>query len=190
MEPPDDITRLIADWQRGDRDAEGALFERLYDRLRSIADRLVRLEPANRTLGPTALVHEAYVRFCQSTELHIVDRNHFLCLAAQVMRRILVDRARARKAVKRSAELEPIDGDIGWFRNESDIDEVIAVDRALRVLEQHSARQCQLVELRYFGGYTIEESASVLKISARHAKREWDVARIRLREAIDGAPTA
>jgi RNA polymerase sigma factor (TIGR02999 family) len=102
------------------------------------------------------------------------------------MRRILVDRARAGKADKRAGEIQSLEDNVSWFRTDADLDEVIAVDRALEVLCRQSPRQCRLVELRYFGGYTIEESAAVLQISARHARREWDVARTRLREAIDG----
>lgn len=186
MESGDDITRLIAEWQNGNRAAEEALFEKLYHRLHKIADHLVRMEHVNQTLGPTALLHEAYLRFCGSTDLRIVNRAHFMALSARVMRRILVDRARARKAGKRAAEIAPIEGDILWFTNVADVDEIIAVDRALDALRGQSPRQCRLVELRYFAGCTIEESAAVLQISERHARREWNVARLRLREAIDG----
>jgi RNA polymerase sigma factor (TIGR02999 family) len=185
----EDITRLIAEWQQGNREAESALFERLYQRLHSIAAHLARSERAENSLGPTALIHEAYVRFCGSTQLKIVNRSHFLALAARVMRRILVDRARARKAAKRSAGEESSEA-VAWFRDDTDVDEVIAIDRALDVLQTRSPRQCRLVELRYFGGYTIEESAAALDISPRHARREWDVARTRLREAIDGTTAA
>jgi RNA polymerase sigma factor (TIGR02999 family) len=186
MEPSDDITRLIAEWQSGNQEAEAALFEKLYQRLHGIAAHLARHEQANETLGATGLLHEAYVRLCQSGDLKIVNREHFLALAARVMRRILVDRARARKAIKREETDPPADG-LLWFRREADADEVISVDRALEALSERSQRQYLLVELRFFGGYTIEETAAVLKISPRHARREWDVARTRLREAIDGA---
>jgi RNA polymerase sigma-70 factor, ECF subfamily len=185
VETNDDITELIVEWQGGNRSAESALFEKLYARLHKIAAGLARNEYPNQTLGPTALVHEAYVRFCGSSNLKIVDRAHFLALAARVMRRLLVDRARARRAQKRTQE-PPLDTD-SWFREEAEVDQVIAVDRALDALQERAPRQCRLVELRYFGGYTIEESAAALSISARHARREWDVARIRLKEAIDGA---
>jgi len=188
MEPADEITRLISEWQSGDRAAEAVLFEKLYQKLHAIAAHLVRHERAGQTLGPTGLVHEAYMRFCGAQELKIASRGHFLALAARVMRRILVDRARARKANKRDGGAQVDLEDAQWFRSDADVDEVIAVDRALQQLQRDSPRQCRLVELRYFGGYTIEESASVLHISARHARREWDTARTRLREAIDGAP--
>jgi len=190
VEPPDDITGLIAAWRDGNRDAEAALFEKLYDKLHRIAAHLSRSEAPGQTLSPTALVHEAYVRFCASNQLEIVDRSHFLALAARVMRRLLVDRARARKAAKRDRDAPDIPDVTIWFREESDADDVIAVDRALDALRERSPRQCRLVELRYFGGYTIEESAAVLHISPRHARREWNVARTRLRAAIDGASTS
>jgi RNA polymerase sigma factor (TIGR02999 family) len=186
MEPQPDITRLIVEWQQGNREAESALFEQLYQRLHTIAAHLTRAEATENSMGATALIHEAYMRFCGTTQLKIVNRSHFLALAARVMRRILVDRARARKAAKRNASDEST-GPSAWFRDEAEVDEVIAVDRALDVLRTRSPRQCRLVELRYFGGYTIEESAVALDISPRHARREWDVARTRLREAIDGA---
>lgn len=188
MSPEAEITRLIEEWQSGNRSAEAVLFERLYKRLHDIASHLVRHERPNQTLGATGLVHEAYFRLCASAELKIGDRNHFLALAARVMRRILVDRARARRSAKRSAELGGPEMEILWFRDEAELDEVIAVDRALDSLYERSPRQGRFVELRYFGGYSVDEAAAVVGISARHARREWDVARLRLREAIDGHP--
>lgn len=184
MDSSRDITKLIVEWQGGSREAESTLFEELYHRLHSIAANLVCSEGNVNTLGPTELVHEAYVRFCGSTRLEIGNRAHFFALAARVMRRILIDRARARKAAKREACENGADF---WFRSDADAEEVLAVDQALELLRSRSPRQCQLVELRYFGGYTIEEIAAALEISPRHARREWDVARIRLREAINGA---
>lgn len=185
-----EITRLISDWQRGDKAAESALFDALYQKLHAIAVHCIRTEPAAQSLGATGLIHEAYLRLDRSEDLQIADRSHFLALAARVMRRILVDRARARRAIKRDADLQPLSEEIAWFHHTADIDEIISVDRALDVLCTRSPRQGRLVEMRFFGGFSLDESAAALNISTRHARREWDVARLRLREAIDGLKPA
>jgi RNA polymerase sigma factor (TIGR02999 family) len=186
MSDSDDITRMIEAWRRGSKDAENMLFAALYQKLHALAAYCLRTEPSAQSLGPTALVHEAYLRFRKSENLTIADRNHFMALAARVMRRILVDRARARQAERRSAHFDTVEHPEALVRTDADADEIIAIDRALLQLAQQSARQAQLVELRYFAGYTLEESAAVMEISTRTAKRDWDVARTRLRIAIDG----
>lgn len=185
-----EITRLISEWQRGDKAAESALFDALYQKLHAIAVHCIRTEPVAQSLGATGLIHEAYLRLDRSEDLQIADRSHFLALAARVMRRILVDRARARRAIKRDADLQPLSEEIAWFHNTADIDEIISVDRALDVLCTRSPRQGRFVEMRFFGGFSLDESAAALHISTRHARREWDVARLRLREAIDGLKPA
>jgi RNA polymerase sigma factor (TIGR02999 family) len=180
-----DITQLILRWQNGDKSAEESLFNALYDSLHDLARRCLRTEPQGRTLGATALVHEAYIRFQNSHELNIIDRQHFLALAARVMRHILVDKARARKT---RPHLEQPASEEEWGIVQSDVDaeEIIAVDSALDELFQHSERQARIVELRYFGGYSFEECASLLSISAKTAQRDWQLARIRLRIAVHG----
>jgi RNA polymerase sigma factor (TIGR02999 family) len=182
-----DITQLIRAWQLGDRGAEHVLFEALYGRLHQIAEHCLRSEAGADSLGPTALVHEAYLRFANGANLAIVDRNHFLALAARVMRRIIVDRARARKSQKRGGDQPKsnLDDNIGGLGQ--DPDEIIQIDIALDQLQKRSERQARLVELRYFGGFSIEETAAVLGVSTRTARREWQVARLRLKLAIDGA---
>jgi RNA polymerase sigma factor (TIGR02999 family) len=188
MPAPDDITRLIEQWQHGDKAAEDALFEAMYHRLHSIAVQCLKGEKPGRTVGATALVHEAYLRFKTSERLQISNRSHFLALAARVMHRILVDRARARQAEKRGND--PVAAQIteSLIRTDADADQILGVDRALEQLSQQSGRLAQLVELRYFAGYSLEESALVMGLSERTVRRDWQVARARLRLAIDGTP--
>jgi RNA polymerase sigma factor (TIGR02999 family) len=187
MPPSSQISRLISDWQRGNREAENALFEALYQRLHQIALQCLRSRDVGRTLGATALVHEAYLRFRQSERIDVHDSHHFLCLAARVMRRILVDRARARISEKRGGDRQPVEFNDALAISETDAEQILLVDQALAQLAQQSPRQAELVELRYFAGFSEEESAEALAISARTARREWQVARTRLRLAIDGS---
>ena len=151
-----------------------------------MALRCLRTEARDQSLGATALVHEAYVRFCRAQPLAISNRNHFLALAARVMRRILVDRARFRRAEKRGGDSLRTEQTDSIVQSENEADLILAVDQALNQLKTHSPRQEKLVELHWFAGYTMEESAGILGISARTARREWQAARVRLREAIDG----
>lgn len=186
MDPSGDITRLIAAWQRGDKAAENALFEALYRRLHTKALQLLRSEPRGQSLGPTALVHEAYLRLERSERLEIADREHFVKLVAKVMRGILVDRARARLTSKRGGDRVRVEDTGQLVRTDADADEILAVDLALGELKRQSPRQAQLVILRYYGGFTLQESAAVLHVAERTAKRDWEAARTRLRIAIDG----
>jgi RNA polymerase sigma factor (TIGR02999 family) len=188
MHSHDEITRLIAEWREGDRSAENRLFELLYQKLRDIAVQCMRDEERCRTLGPTALVHEAYLRLSKSQHLDVSDRTHFLALAARVMRQILTDTARARRSAKRGGDPNRVELTECMIKTDSEADEIIAVDRALKQLSRQFPRQAVLVELRYFGGRSLEEAAAVMGVSARTARREWQVARIRLKEAIDGRP--
>ena len=187
VDPAGDITRLISEWQRGDKAAENALFEALYRRLHSKALQLLRSEPRGQSLGPTALVHEAYLRLERSEPLAITDREHFVKLVAHVMRRILVDRARARRSEKRGGDQVRVDEGDQLVHTDADADEILAVDMALGELKRQSPRQAQLVVLRYYGGFTLAESAAVLHVAERTAKRDWEAARTRLKIAIEGA---
>jgi RNA polymerase sigma factor (TIGR02999 family) len=184
-----EITKLISAWQRGDQAAEGVLFEALYNRLRGIAEQCLRGEPRKQSLSPTGLVHEAYLRFRHANQLEVVDRHHFLALAARVMRRILVDRARARHTDKRGGDAVQTELLDGMLVSESDAEEILAVDQALEQLSQRSPRQAQLVELRFFGGFGEDEVAAALGTSVRTVRREWQLARIRLKEAMGGMGT-
>lgn len=186
-EPQKDITRLIQEWQTGDRAAEQELFEVLYRVLHKIALQCLRSERDAGSLGPTALVHEAYLRFAGSYKILVNDRAHFLALAARVMRRIIVDRARARKTEKRGGNNQPVELTDSFAASTGEAEQVLAVDIALERLSQQSRRQAQIVEMRYFGGFSLEETAAVLGVSTRTARRDWQVARLRLKLAIDGA---
>jgi len=182
--PNTDITRLILRWTSGEKEVEDELFSALYDALHALASQCLRGEAQGRSLTATALVHEAYIRFCRSQNLIITNREHFFALASRVMRRILVDRARARQARPR-LEAAALD-DFAMVLTVPEAEEIIAVDRALAELSRQSNRQAQLVELRYFAGYSLEECAMLLRISEKTAQRDWQVARVRLRIAIDG----
>jgi RNA polymerase sigma factor (TIGR02999 family) len=190
MEDGGNITGLIAAWRRGDKAAENALFEALYARLHGIALRCIQGQVPSQSLGATALIHEAYLRFHRSERLNVADRNHFLRLAAKVMRQILVDRARARHSEKRGGDQVRVEETEQLVRTEADAIEILAVDRALGSLKRQSPRQAQVVELRYFAGYSLEETALVLGIAERTVKRDWDAARTRLKIAIDGPESA
>jgi RNA polymerase sigma-70 factor, ECF subfamily len=183
-----EITSLIEQWRLGNKGAEDALFDAMYHRLHHIAMQCLSREKPGQTIGATALVHEAYLRFKQTERLQIADRSHFLALAARVMHRILVDRARARKTGKRGHDPIAEELDESLIKTDADADRILAVDRALEQLSQQSSRLAQLVELRYFAGYSLEESALVMGVSERTLRRDWQVARTRLRLAIDGTP--
>jgi RNA polymerase sigma factor (TIGR02999 family) len=188
MEPGDDITHLLRRWQNGDLSAEEPLFAALYDTLHRLAIHCLQGEGAGHSLGATGLVHEAYIRFRRTEALNITDRKHFLSLAARVMRHILVDKARARRARPQFAQAIG-DEPLALVRTDGEADQILAVDRALTQLSLQFPRQSQLVELRYFGGYSVEECAVMLGISEKTVQRDWQVARVRLKTAIDGIPS-
>jgi RNA polymerase sigma factor (TIGR02999 family) len=170
-----DVTSLLADWSRGDRRALEVLLPLVYAELRRIAARQLRRERDGHTLQPTALVHEAYLRLVAQRTVDWQDRAHFYGVAAQVMRRILVDHARREGAKKRNAGAPPIALD----EAAAAVDQVpvLMLDHALRRLEKVDPGLAQIVELRAFGGLTIDEAAHVLKVSPATAKREWRTAR-------------
>ncbi len=186
MRPGAEITKLILEWQRGNRSAEQDLFEALYQSLHTLAIQCLRNERPDQTLSATALVHEAYLRFTTTNQLKINDRSHFLALAARVMRRVVVDKARARKSDKRGGDFLRVGTEESIVSTDEDADRILDVDRALEALSLQSPRQGQLIELRFFAGFKLDEAAQVLGISTRTARREWQVARTRLRGVIDG----
>ncbi len=180
--PEDDsrgeVTRLLNQVRMGNAMAEEQLFGVVYAELHRIASRFMRSERPNHTLQPTALVHEAYLRILGPEAPEWQDRAHFLAVAAQAMRRILVDHSRARRAGKRGGDairVELIDNLGIGGRNGED---VIAVDSALTKLEAWDARQCRVVELRFFAGMTEEETALILGVSTRTVKRDWNTAKV------------
>ena len=172
-----EITQLLHDAAQGQKDAEAALIPLVYAELHRIAARYMRGEGPGATLQPTALVHEAYVRLTVPKSVDWQSRTHFFAVAATVMRRILVDHARARRSEKRGG---------GWIRSDSldnapspveDPERMLALDEALGRLATVDARQCRIVELRYFAGMSVEETADVLGIAPRTVKRDWRLAR-------------
>jgi len=180
-QPPIHITQLLIAWTDGRRQALDELLPLVYDELRSIAARYLRRESRNQTLQPTALVNEAYLPLIDQRRVRWRNRAHFYGVAAEIMRRILVDHARAQRSAKRGGEWERIplvEAEIQGQR--SDVD-VIALDEALRRLAAFDAHQARIVELRYCGGLTIEEVAEVIGISAATVVREWTIAKAWLR---------
>jgi RNA polymerase sigma factor (TIGR02999 family) len=177
MAPTSDVARALANWQRGDAAAAQAVFALVYDDLRALARRqLSRLRPGE-TLAPTALVHESYLRFAERSAPQLVDRDHFLNVAARAMRHVVIDHLRRRNAAKRDAGLRrELQSDVAAPPATAPID-VIALDEALRHLEALDARQARIVELRFFGGLELRDIAEHLRISERSVKRDWQKAR-------------
>jgi len=170
-------TELLRAWSQGDESAREKLIPLLYDELYRLARRYMRQERLNHTLQPTALVNEAYLRLIDVNRIEWRNRTHFLALAAQTMRRILVESARNRHRQKRGggAVRESIE-DIGDLPKPEERD-VIALSDALSGLAAFDARMSQVVELRYFGGLTVEETADVLNVSPETVMRDWKTAR-------------
>lgn len=178
-----DITALLKDWSGGDRGALERLMQVVYSELRRLAASQLRAERPDHTLQPTALVHEAYLRLAQQRSVAWANRGHFFRIAARIMRRILVDHARRRRALKRGSEplrlatagVEPIDR----------APELVALDAALNSLETVDPEQARIVELRFFGGLSVEEVAEATGVSTATVKREWRTARAWLQREID-----
>jgi RNA polymerase sigma-70 factor (ECF subfamily) len=172
-----DVTQLLADVQNGRRDAAPQLISLVYEELRRLARQQMRRERSDHTLQATALVHEAYFRLVNQPERNWQNRTHFIRIAAQVMRRMLIDYARARRTVKRDGGLQRVPLEEPLLFAEGQSDELLALDEALERLAQLDARQSRIVELRFFGGLTVDETAAALDISAKTVKRDWSVAR-------------
>ena len=170
------VTILLEALQRGDKDAAGNLLGQVYQELRKLAARKMSREACPHTLQPTALVHEAWLRLAAG-EATWENRAHFFGAAAEAMRRILVDRARHRNALRRGSGQQHLDvADLEIATPGAD-DEVLAINEALDTLARHDARKAELVKLRYFTGFTIEQAAELLGVSVPTAKRDWRYAR-------------
>jgi RNA polymerase sigma factor (TIGR02999 family) len=174
---PSEVTRLLKQWSAGDQSARDQLIPLVYDRLRQLAHKRRRNSPWERSLNTTALVHETYLRLVDASQVDLPDRAHFLALASQVMRNLLVDRARARSAAKRGGGQTPLELDESLLVSNEDLDTVTELDEALTRLEALNSRQSQLVQHRYFGGLSLEESAAALGVSPATAKRQLRSAR-------------
>ena len=182
-----DITRLLHDWAGGDATALPRLVEIVYPELRSIAARRLREERHGHTLQPTALVHEAYLRLAQQQPgKEWQDRAHFFAVAAHVVRAVLVDHARARRAIKRGAGEVPVDLAIAFESPAAAPIDLLDLDAALQSLEALDKEQGRIVELRYFAGLSIDETAAALGTSASTVKRGWLAAKTFIRRHLDG----
>jgi RNA polymerase sigma-70 factor (ECF subfamily) len=172
-----DVTRFLVDLQSGRPDASSQLIPLVYGELHRLALHQMRHERSDHTLQATALVHEAYLRLVDQSDRTWQNRAHFIGVAAQVMRRILVDYARTRRTAKREGLLRRVPLEEPLLFTEQQSDELVALNEALERLAQIDARQSRVVELRFFGGLTVEETAEALGMSAKTVKRDWSVAR-------------
>jgi len=170
------VTDLLVKWRAGDEDALHTLVPIVYNELRAVAHRYLQRERRPHTLQTEALVHEAYLRLLDGRPVATDSRAHFVAVAARLMRHILVDYARTRQAAKRGNG-ELVELTLGMDRAQPQSADVVVVDDALNALAQRDEQQARIVELRFFGGLTIEETAEALDISLSTVKRDWTVAR-------------
>lgn len=185
--PHQPVTELLARWSKGDACARDALIPLVYDELRRIARRSLSSRSGH-TLQPTALVHEAYLRLARHDTGEYQNRAHFFAMAARMMRQILVDHARKHAAAKRGSNPVTVAADNLAAATASPSLDVLALDRAMDRLAALDPRQCRIVELRFFGGLSIEETAEVENISPATTKREWATARLWLHHALSNGP--
>ena len=172
-----EVTGLLKAWSGGDEAALKQLADRVYDELRHIARRYMRNERAGNTLQTTALVHEVYIRLVDVKNIEWQQRAQFFAIAAQMMRRILVDAARARGAYKRGGGAMKVNVDEAPVPSPERDSSFVALDEALEAFSKLAPRQAKVVELRYFGGLSEEETAEVLNTSTRTVRRDWDFAK-------------
>jgi len=170
---PKEVTQLLIAWSNGEEEALEKLVPLVYDELRRIARRYMKREPAGHTLQTTALVNEAYLRMIEQKGMKWQNRAHFFAISAQLMRRILVSMARARHADKRGGEARQVSLDEALMISEDRAAELVALDEAMNELAALDPRRSRVVELRYFGGLSVEETAEVLKISPETVMRDW-----------------
>jgi len=175
------ITQLLIEWSQGNRAALDQLMPLVYDELRQLARGYLRRERPDHTLQATDLVHEAYLRLIDQNAVTWQNRAHFFGIASQMMRRILVNHALSRQAAKRGGLVQKLSLDKAVSFAEQREVELVALDEALKELAVLDPRQSQIVELRFFGGLSIEETAEVLNISPATVKREWSTAKLWLR---------
>jgi RNA polymerase sigma factor (TIGR02999 family) len=183
------VTQVLVDWSKGDPDAPQRLMPLVYEELRHLAHQYLQRERADHTLQATGLVHEAYLRLVDQSTTTWQNRAHFLGVAAQLMRRILVDYARHHRAEKRGGNWDKLAFDEALAPSAERSVDLVALDDALKDLGTFDQRQSRIVELRFFGGLTVEEIGEVLEISPRTVKREWRVAKAWLRREIVAGET-
>jgi RNA polymerase sigma factor (TIGR02999 family) len=185
-EPTLETTQLLHAWANGDERALGELTPRVYEQLRRIAGHHMQNEQPGRSIQTTALVHEAYLKLIDVSNVDWRDRAHFFAVSSQIMRRILLDRARRRTADKRGGHSPRVNLDEVPDVSSGSSSEVIALDEALNRLAEFDARKARVVELRFFGGLTAGETALVLKISSDTVLRDWKLARAWLLNELGG----
>jgi RNA polymerase sigma factor (TIGR02999 family) len=193
MSENEEVTLLLSALTRGDDGAASKLIPVVYDELRRLAGSYMRRERADHTLQATALVHEAYLKLIEQRSANWQSRAHFFGVAAQLMRRILIDHARGHSRQKRGGEHKKVSLDDAFVFSEQQADELLAVDDSLNRLAEIDPRQARVVELRFFGGLSVEEAAEVLAVSPKTIKRDWSVAKawlyadLKERHGIDAA---
>ncbi|HEV2829600.1 MAG TPA: sigma-70 family RNA polymerase sigma factor [Pyrinomonadaceae bacterium] len=184
-----DLTGLLIEWAKGDKAALDQLTPLVYDEIRRIAHRYVKHERDGQTLQTTALVHEAYLRLAGSQRVDWQNRAHFFAVTAQVMRHILIDHARRRQYVKHGGEVQRVSFDTVTremvMMSQPRAAELLALDEALTELARLDPRKSRVVELRYFGGLSLEETAGVLEVSAMTVRRDWRAAKAWLYKAVN-----
>jgi RNA polymerase sigma-70 factor (ECF subfamily) len=173
----DNLTGLLTEWRQGDKTALETLTPLVYDELRRIAHRYMRSEREGHTLQTTALVNEAYLRLTDQQKVHWQNRAHFFAVTAHVMRHILIDHARRRHYVKRGGEAQPVPIEAAVVMSQPRAAELVALDEALEELAKLDPRKGRVVELRYFGGLSLEETAEVLEVSPMTVRRDWRAAK-------------
>jgi len=184
MAKSSDVTALLQALDPGDDEVVDALFDRVYDELHDLAHRqLQRLTPGE-TLNTTALVHEAYLKLVDQSEAEWEDRTHFFAVSATAMRHIIINYARKQSAEKRGGDADPVEFNERVMAPQDSAEALITVDRALDRLEERDERMARVVELRFFGGMTQKESASILDVSTRTVRRDWKAAKAWLSKAL------
>ena len=188
MEQTQNLTQLLISYSDGDKAAMERLLPEVYRELRKLAESYMRRETTGHTLQPTALVHEAYFKLIDQKEVKWQNRAHFFGVAAQLMRRILIDHARQKHAAKRGGADAKVSFDEGlhWAPNDDTGPDLLALDVALEKLGKLDERQAKVVELRYFGGLGIEETAEALGTSPATVKRDWTLAKAWLHRELNG----
>ncbi len=179
-----DVSDLLIDWGQGDQEALNKLIPLVYDELHKLASRYLRRERRDHTLQTTAVVHEAYLKLVNQRDANFENRLHFFAVAAQIMRRILVDYARRHHASKRGGDLYKLSLDEALVTSEEKGADLLALDEALERLAAIDPRQSRVVELRVFAGLTLEETAQALNISPSTVRREWSMAKAWLHRQI------
>lgn len=181
---PEELTQLLQAWSGGDEDAFERLVPLVYAELHRLARRYMRGERPGHTLQTTALLHEAYLRLRRTQNVDWHGRTHFLAVASQLMRRVLVDFARARTSLKRGAGAPTLQLNDALDAAEEPARELVAIDDALVMLAAHDARRAKVVELRFFGGLTVDEAAEALGVSPETVMRDWKQAKIWLKDEL------